>query len=210
MSVNIAPVYIKTDSAFRDQLLDLRSSKLMLTRRFRKHWRRNAKIDELSAILNNESDVRLDKPARNSCQSRRPTKCTPELTKLVCRYLNELEFVKTACALCGIDRKSFYTWLQRGEMEVQRLEAGISRLRVQISEQPYVDFYASVSVALAQAELELLYRIEKTDPEWILERRFPERWGRHAVRKHSGELLDEDFSSDMQLDDYEDTSENDF
>ncbi|MCX6344966.1 MAG: hypothetical protein NT018_07810 [Armatimonadetes bacterium] len=198
MSVNIAPAHVKTDSVFRDQSMDLRSSKRMLTQRFRKHWRRNSGGDELPDTLNNESDVRLNKPVRNSCQSRRHTKCTPELTKQFCRYLREIATIERACQLCGIDRKSYYTWMKRGEIESARTEAATMHRWADQVEEPFLDFYASIKYTSAWVEFELVSRVGELAPRWILEHRWPERWGHRAVRKHSGELLGEDHSSETE------------
>lgn len=70
--------------------------------------------------------------------------------------------VEAACSLARIARQTFYNWLKKDTV-----------------------LKADYEEALAHSEIFLVSEIRK-DPSWqskawLLERRFPERWGRRAV-----------------------------
>jgi hypothetical protein len=72
-----------------------------------------------------------------------------------------------ACAMCRIGTTTFYRWLEKGEHE----RKGI-----------YKDFWEAIKDAEARAEAVFIQQIVRDDSwqskAWLLERRFPERWGR--------------------------------
>lgn len=67
--------------------------------------------------------------------------------------------VETACRMAGISKSAFYAWVHADP-----------------------DFENAVNEAIARSEAELLRRIRDDaswqSKAWILERRWPERWGR--------------------------------
>jgi len=72
----------------------------------------------------------------------------------------------------GIGRRTFYTWLQKGEEDYQR---GVSSL--------YRQFYEAMEESRSLAETEAVKGILEAGKKqwqalaWFLERRYPERWG---------------------------------
>ncbi len=110
----------------------------------------------------------------------RPTKLTAEITEKICRYLRHGGYLETAAQAAGIDRKTLYNWIRRGEREAKGR---------------YRDFVVQVEEAMAQAEMGDLLRIEKAAQDgvwqataWRLERRHGDRWGRRQHLEHSGGL----------------------
>ena len=103
----------------------------------------------------------------NPTKRGRKTKLTPELTDRICSVLANGNYITTACAIARIHQRQFFRWMEKGEHE---------------SSGPYRKFYESVKEAEQTAELALLRDIRTDDSwqskAWILERRFPERWGR--------------------------------
>jgi hypothetical protein len=84
-----------------------------------------------------------------------------------------------AAAAAGISRRSLQNWLARGELDGERGR--------------YRDFAEAVRTAEAQAELAALRTIEKAAAggdwrasSWLLERRFPQRWGRQTRTEVTG------------------------
>lgn len=133
----------------------------------------------------------------------RPTKLTPELQARMLALLRAGNYVETAAAACGLAKKTFYNWLQKGA----RAKGG-----------EYHEFAAAVEKAMGEAEARDLLTIDKAaqgydvtvvketvsngvviDREvknsrrfdwqaaaWRLERKFPDRWGRRERVEHSG------------------------
>ena len=72
----------------------------------------------------------------------------------------------------GIGRRTFYTWLKRGEEDYER---GVSSL--------YRQFYEAMEESRSFAETEAVKGILEAGKKqwqalaWFLERRYPERWG---------------------------------
>lgn len=108
----------------------------------------------------------------------RPTKLTPRLQERILRAVRSGCYLETATAAVGIRMETLRAWLKRGA----RSDGGM-----------YRDFMLAVQVAMAQAEIRDLDRIDKaadpfTDADgktspgswtaaaWRLERRHPERW----------------------------------
>jgi hypothetical protein len=98
----------------------------------------------------------------------------------------------TACARAGIHRDTLHKWEQRGAS----------------GEAPYAEFFDALQKAEADAESSLLEQIQKAQPAvsgpggagadlwqakaWIMERRWPSRWGgrvRATVTDELGTLL---------------------
>jgi len=103
----------------------------------------------------------------------RPSDLTPTLRDKFCKLVAEGHWLKTAAAACNLDESTVYHWIKRGR-------AG---------EQPYAEFFDALELANAQVETEALEKIRSasqkprhwTAAAWLLERRFPERYG-HTVR----------------------------
>ena len=103
----------------------------------------------------------------------RKSKLTPETQDKILKYLRLGTYVETAAAAAGISRDTFYDWLKRGAK----------------GEKPYRAFSDAVDKALAEAEARDVAIIMKAAEHtwqaaaWRLERRFPDRYGRHDRTK---------------------------
>lgn len=96
----------------------------------------------------------------------RQTSLTPETSAKILRAIREGNYKITACAEAGIHRDTLNGWEHRGA-------AG---------EEPYASFSDSLKKAEAIGERRLLARLRKAPQNWqafawILERKFPARWG---------------------------------
>ena len=134
----------------------------------------------------------------------RKTIFTPEIQNRIVQSLLACNYVETACAFAGIGVTAFYDWLNRGAR----------------GQKPFDEFSKAVRDAQAQAEMKLIISIEKKAngraPKfdmkgkvieqaiesdwragaWILERKFPERWGKRDQVKLYEAKTGEDFRPD--------------
>ena len=101
----------------------------------------------------------------------RPTKLTDETTNKICHYVAEGNYLDTACRLAGVDYSTMRRWIQKGEQE---------------GKGKCYEFAERLKTAEAQAEakrVELILKAGKYDDwkanAWYLERKYPERWGKH-------------------------------
>lgn len=102
---------------------------------------------------------------------------TKQLRERVAGLLRMGNYVETVCNKVGVPKSTFYEWLKKGE------------------ERPgtrYALFLDAVREAQADAEAGLVLTITKaaSDGDWkaaahLLERKFPDRWGRHQRIEHS-------------------------
>jgi transposase len=99
----------------------------------------------------------------------RPTKLNKEIQEKIVSYIRAGNYVETAAAAAGINKKTLYEWLKRGA----QAQSGI-----------YKDFSNAVGQAQALSEVEAVEELRRHSLEnaqtieWRLERRFPTRWGR--------------------------------
>ena len=104
----------------------------------------------------------------------RRTKLTPALQDKICEIVGDGNYTITACQAVGIDKSTYFRWLEKGAKEIDN-GGGI-----------YGDFLYAIKKAEASSEQALLSVIKKKaidGKEWlpamtILERRHPDRWGR--------------------------------
>ena len=104
-----------------------------------------------------------------------PTKLTPELVDKLVSYLRSGNYVKVACRAVGISPQLLSQWLDRG-----------------VSERPedaaYADLRERVQLARSESEARNVAIIATAAREswqaaaWLLERQYPDRWGRPSVR----------------------------
>jgi hypothetical protein len=103
----------------------------------------------------------------------RPSKLTPEARDRLCRAIRAGCSLKDAALCAGIDRATLQRWLARGRAE----QAG-----------EYCDLCGAVTRARAECEvrcLALINRAARKDwraAAWLLERRYPQRFGRPEAR----------------------------
>lgn len=97
---------------------------------------------------------------------------------MIVEELQKGSYIETAAARARIARSTLYTWLDKGE----RAQSG-----------RYREFYLDVLEALAEYELQHLQRINEAAKldwkasKWLLERRFPARWGKQVILPPSDE-----------------------
>lgn len=144
----------------------------------------------------------------------RPTKLTQELMDEIIKVIRSGNYIETACAYAGIEKKSLYNWMKRARKELERLDKN-PRAKMKKSEAIYVDFLHAVEKALAYAEIRDVTLIGKAAEEswqaaaWRLERKFPDKWGRKEKLTqeitHSGEINQkEEYTVTHKIDMYED------
>jgi hypothetical protein len=102
-------------------------------------------------------------------------KLTPELSEKLVSLLRAGNYTAVAVRACGISRALFYQWLDRG-----------------VSDDPadaeYVVLRERVELAKAEGEARNVAAIAAAAREnwqaaaWLLERQYPDRWGRSSVR----------------------------
>ncbi len=111
----------------------------------------------------------------------RRSKLTPEVQETICRYVRQGLTYETAARAAGISESTFYRWRARGE----KAQRGKFR-----------QFWEAVKKAEAEAEQRLVERILAASRDswqaaaWILERRYPDRWGRRDRVKHETDFGD--------------------
>lgn len=112
----------------------------------------------------------------------RPSKLTNEVTNQLVALLQQGHTVEIACTAVGIDDKTFHRWMNKGQKQ---------------REGPYRDFFEAIKPARAHAEVQLMDTLQKTalDPThksgwkaaaWLLERLFPDRYGRRTAHTIGG------------------------
>ncbi len=102
----------------------------------------------------------------------------------VMHSIRETGSIEGAAALNGISATTYYNWMRHGK-RMTEWEAQGNRLDPE--DEPFAILYRNVNETLAQIEL-TNYEIVKQAAgagiwqaaAWVLERRFPERWGRRS------------------------------
>lgn len=120
----------------------------------------------------------------------RPTKLTTETQERIVSALRAGNYQDTAAQYAGITRQTFYSWLERGRIERERISAGEKPRK---TETIYLDFVDAVETARADAEARTVALVMKAANEgtwqaaaWFLERSHPQRWGRLNRTEISG------------------------
>jgi len=96
----------------------------------------------------------------------RPTSLTPEVSALLLKAVRLGNYKATACAEAGIHRDTLNDWEHRGAK----------------GEEPFASFTDALKKAEALAERRLLSLVRKggegwQSKAWIMERRWPSKWG---------------------------------
>lgn len=118
----------------------------------------------------------------------RPSKFNPQVQVKICRALRNGHYLETAARLAGICYDTLREWVKRGEG----------------GDPEFSEFAADIKKAIASSESELLQQIFEAARDkstwqagaWILERRFPDRWGKQRsdaaqAQQAMGRYLDE-------------------
>lgn len=110
----------------------------------------------------------------------RPSKLTPALQAKLCDAIRAGNFLEPAASFAGIDESTLHRWLKRGARERKGARH---------------DLAMAVDKATADSETLAVARISKEGSEgswqaeaWLLERRFPERWGRRERHEVKAEI----------------------
>lgn len=111
----------------------------------------------------------------------RKTKLTPQIIEDFARILSTVLYLETVGDYLGVERTTWRKWLKRGAAEVARLHkpGEVPNKR----EELFVQFFHTVKKARAEGEFCHLSTLRKASQEkwqaaaWILERRYPEKWG---------------------------------
>ena len=102
------------------------------------------------------------------------SKFSPETANIILTIISAGGYVETAAGHAGISKVTVYNWLKRGRAKDCK-DAALAQ------------FAADYDATIAKAELLLLQKIQAashdtwTAAAWILERRFPDRWGRKRI-----------------------------
>ena len=109
----------------------------------------------------------------------RPTKLNAKRADQICDYLAQGHTREVAAQACGIVSTTLYRWMKRGERQ---------------PDGPYGEFCRALKRADLEAELACLRQIKEAAQNgdwraaaWMLERRYPEKWGRRRARRSEGE-----------------------
>jgi len=111
-------------------------------------------------------------------------KCTKELTDRICHFIRIGSFFGPACVAAGISERTGHAWLSRGRRDEQLLE---SSSKAVLLDESFLHFLQSIRTAEATLEIEILamWRKHCEKSAWacmkFLERRFPQRWGKHTT-----------------------------
>ena len=108
----------------------------------------------------------------------RPTGLTPAVQERICTAIRAGAPPETAAVYAGIGKSTYYAWMRRGERGTG----------------PFVEFREAIKKALADFEVRNVTIVQQAAPaDWkaampLLERRFPERWGRRDRVDHTHRL----------------------
>ncbi len=115
----------------------------------------------------------------------RATKLTPERHNAICDMVRDGVCLGEAAEAVGVDRGTVYRWRQS-------------------TRSPYREFAVELEQALGEAEARLVKHISQAAETtwqaaaWMLERRWPERWGRRdRVALELAHLSDEELDAQI-------------
>jgi transposase len=108
------------------------------------------------------------------------TKLNPEVTEIICQYIEKGNSYETAAQAVGICRVTIYNWIERGEK----------------GEEPFLQFLQAIKKAKAKSEIRHIEVIDKAMEKnwqaaaWWLERSNQRDWGNRTEQKieHTGKL----------------------
>lgn len=110
----------------------------------------------------------------------RPASISKEKIDKLVKAIIAGSYIDTAAAYAGIHKMTFYNWLNTGSKEA---EACIDEEREPVADlKIYVDFFDTITQALAEAETRNVLLISKAAAKnpscamWLLERRNPKAW----------------------------------
>jgi len=108
----------------------------------------------------------------------RPTKLTLEVQKAIVDALAAGTYLETAAAAAGIERHTLLAWLKKGAVSASGKQKEFSTAVKKALANAEIRFGATIAVA-SQAQWQAA--------AWLLERRYPDRWGRIERHELTGE-----------------------
>jgi transposase len=121
----------------------------------------------------------------------RPTKLTPNLQDEIVDLLKAGNYIETTCAVVGINKTTFYQWLKRGKSSIRSTK--------------YTIFRDVVTKAMAFAEARLVALITRAAEKnwsaavWILEHKYPERWGKQNVKTENLDEIEKEIENEVHM-----------
>jgi transposase-like protein len=107
----------------------------------------------------------------------RSTKLSPARRAVILESLKKGRSIQATASLAGVNKSTIYRWLKRARK----------------GDEAFIEFLEQIEYAQAQFEAEAVDAIRKKGKEgawqayaWMLERKHPDRWGRHNVHRHEG------------------------
>jgi hypothetical protein len=117
--------------------------------------------------------MKANRVMKAKTQKGRKTLLNPALQARVCKLLREGCNIKTACNICGVGETTYHEWKNRGRC----------------GEEPYASFFSETSRARDAFKADLLNIVVKAadkearHAEWLLERYWPNEFGRSEPRE---------------------------
>jgi hypothetical protein len=102
--------------------------------------------------------------SRKKAGAGRRTVLTPELQRDICAFIRAGAYDYAAAEACGISRRTFFEWLERGERESRRGRSPV-----------YMQFARAIRRAQSEARVSAEITVKKIDPKWWLSRMHRER-----------------------------------
>ena len=106
----------------------------------------------------------------------RPTKLDEHMEERILTAIRAGNYPTTAARMAGIHATTLASWRERGEL----------------GQEPFCSFLERMEKARAEGEVSLVARIAQAGREtwqanaWLLERQYPDRWGRRERHEHTG------------------------
>jgi len=128
---------------------------------------------------------------KNNKKQGRPTKLTPELQKEIVDLLKMGNYIETTCAVVGINKTTFYQWLIKAKQS--------KRSTI------YTIFSDAVNKAMAYAEARLVALVTRAAEKnwsaavWILEHKYPERWGKQNVKTENLDEIENEIENEVHM-----------
>jgi transposase len=105
------------------------------------------------------------------------TKLTEDVSHRVVLLIRAGNWVSVTAEATGVHRSTIYSWVERGEADV---DAGLDTIHARFA-QAFTKAQAEAQVLLVGMVRAAAVRGDWRAAVWMLERRFPEQWGRKAV-----------------------------
>jgi transposase len=109
----------------------------------------------------------------------------PEIADEICQYLRDGTTVADACALVGVPKRTFHTWMTNGKKDLRAGEqTAFAMFAVEVEGAMAEAKHQAVSAVLRAAENPAFWQAGA----WFLERRYPDEYGKQdrLNLNHSG------------------------